>query len=292
MKINKRKLMLFGLPVLCLVLVSAVVLPYLFSRQTTIDTAQTLKGIGINVETVPCNAGYTCLGDSIKIESTADRDRTVQVTTTEEVGIEVSYVGILELDNKDSSWALTPNDGTDATLKYTVVGEEFGYSLNAEGLETETEYSLIYYADKPDRFVDWGGNNPGAMIVTAFSDSEGNLVLEGSVELGMNLPSPNDANINEHDYSGELDNYLHAHGAKIWVVPTNALPTVYPSDDAWAFWSASGILFETDLIWYSDSTNELTIPANSFIEFYPQYVVSPSIVTGNYELTTEVIALN
>ena len=37
----------------------------------------------------------------------------------------------------------------------------------------------------------------------------------------MDLPSPPDANIDVFDYSLAPDNYKHAHGAKIWLVPAD-----------------------------------------------------------------------
>ncbi|MCK5040180.1 MAG: YncE family protein [Candidatus Aenigmarchaeota archaeon] len=128
------------------------------------------------------------------------------------------------------------------------MGPEFEYELTANGLQTNTEYSLIYYADEPDRFNNWGGDNPGALIVEATSDSNGNLVVSGSVDLGMNLPSYPDANmdINEHDYCGAPDFYSHCTGAKIWLVPSSDY-----SEPGLTAWNPNNYLFETDLIDYN-----------------------------------------
>src|SRR3989344_9607036 len=76
---------------------------------------------------------------------------------------------VLQLENKDTNWDPVLNDNVDASVNFNDAGPTFDYTLNARGLEPNTEYSLIYYADKPDRFVDWGGDNPGALIGTGFS---------------------------------------------------------------------------------------------------------------------------
>ena len=161
----------------------------------------------------------------------------------------------LVLENKDASWNIIL-DPTGGILDYNASGPTFDYQFQATGLTPSIDYSLIYYADQPDRYVNWGGDNPGALIATFTTDGSGNIAATtGSKDLDMNLPCPPDANmdINNHDYSGSPDFYLHATGAKIWLVPTSALPTPYPDDGGWAFWGPLGILFETDLIWYNDT---------------------------------------
>jgi len=177
----------------------------------------------------------------------------------------ISYDSSLTLENKDSSWQPITGDGIQAILQYNSVGQEFEYSLSATGLASSTNYSLIYYADKPNRFENWGGNNPGALIATIITDESGNIDTPSSIDLGMDLPSPNDANIDEYNYclskedGGTGDMYNHCHGAKIWLVPTGALPDPYPGDGIWQFWNAAGILFETDLITYVEDDEGPTI---------------------------------
>ena len=171
----------------------------------------------------------------------------------------------LILENKDASWAVI-GDSTQGTLVYFSTGPEFKFKFNATGLTSSTNYSLIYYADKPDRYVDWGGDNPGALIANFTTDGSGVIPATSwqSVELNMNLPCPPDANIAEYDYSGPPDNYTHAHGAKIWLVPTVYLPANWPNDGAWMNWNAtivSKILFETDLISYTDTGSSVSLTA-------------------------------
>jgi len=161
-------------------------------------------------------------------------------------------VELLILENKDASWNIIDTDNRIATLIYTPEEPTFNYNLFGVGLDSKTDYSLIYYADKPDRFVNWGGNNPGKLITTGTTDKNGVLVMHGEKDLYMDLPSGDDANIDEYDYRNAPDFYHNAHGAKIWLVPTDALPSAgYPGDGDWAFWNVGGILFETDLISYT-----------------------------------------
>jgi len=173
----------------------------------------------------------------------------------------------LILENKDSSNWTVIEDGIQGTLVYYSSGPEFKFKFNATGLDNNTGYSLIYYADKPDRFVEWGGDNPGALIANFTTDGSGDIAATSwqSVELNMDLPCHPDANIDEYDYSGPPDNYTQAHGAKIWLVPTVYLPDTWPNDGAWMNWNAtivSEILFETDLISYTDTGSSVSLTAD------------------------------
>ena len=169
------------------------------------------------------------------------------VLTTDEVAVTASEA-VLILENKDSTtWVVIP-DGTLGVLSYNLSGPTFDYAFNGYGLEDGEDYSLIYYADYENRYVNWGGDNPGALIGTGTADGSGNLVMSGSPDLGMDLPSEPDANIDTHDYSGPPDNYANAHGAKIWLVPSDCYTE--PEVDVW---SPDDFLFETDLIWYTDT---------------------------------------
>lgn len=154
----------------------------------------------------------------------------------------------LVLENKDSDWKLILEDGIGATVTYNVAGPEICYDVVGTGLHSETEYILIYYADKPDRFVNWGGNNPGALIGTGTTDESGDLSMSGVIDLNMNLPCEPDWNINPDPDYCETDGYDHCCGAKLWLVPSSD----YAEPEMIA-WNPTTYLFETDLISYTDT---------------------------------------
>jgi len=177
-----------------------------------------------------------------------------------------AYGSSLTLENKNASWQPITGDGIYGILNYNSAGLTFDFSFSATGLTPSANYSLIYYADKPDRFVDWGGDNPGALIANFTTDGSGNIAATaGSVELNMDLPCDPDANIAEISYCGAPDYYTNCYGAKIWLVPTGYLPSTWPNDGSWMNWNAtivSKILFETNLITYDDTGSSVSLTAN------------------------------
>jgi len=161
-----------------------------------------------------------------------------------------SNVAFVELWEKDpATWGIV-EEGAWGKLKYNLEGPTFDFVFNGHGLEIDTEYSLIYYADYENRYVNWGGDNPGALIASGTSNEWGDIHLMGSVELNMDLPHPDDANKSIHAYNGTPDFYTNAHGAKIWLVPSSAYDAGNTKVTAW---QPTRFLFETDLIWYDDT---------------------------------------
>lgn len=167
-----------------------------------------------------------------------------------------SYPGTrtLVLENKNTNWKVL-DDTTKGTLTYNTTGEKFTGTFEATGLTVSTSYTLVYYADKDPRFQEWGGNNPGAVIATFSSDTSGDIVSGNiDVELGMDLPSSPDWNINPIpnycDKNNTHDDYNTCAGAKIWLVLTDDL-TSGPNLPL-VSWNPSDYLFETDLINYND----------------------------------------
>lgn len=130
-------------------------------------------------------------------------------------------------------------------MTFRTAGPEFWFVFNGHGLEPNTDYSLIYYADP------WPGDNPGALIASGTSNRGGNLHLAGSIDLGIDLPDSADAN-----YPG---------GAKIWLIPSayydstgcavTGWPGPYNADPGVPSWQAApaGWLFEHNLITYHDT---------------------------------------
>ncbi len=169
------------------------------------------------------------------------------ITTT---AVPVANRKALILENKDpaDAWNII-DDNRVATLIYNPRGNNFNYALIGSGLEPNTEYSLIYYADKAERFTYWGGDNPGALIGIGTTTTNGNLAMDGSINLNMNLPCPPDANIDGVDYTIE-DGYSNAHGAKLWLVPSS---DYNEGEKRVTVYNPTDYLFETDLISYTDT---------------------------------------
>lgn len=140
-----------------------------------------------------------------------------------------SNVAHLYLYQKDdTNWQII-DSGTWGKMTYNLAGPTFDFVFNGHGLQPNTDYSLIYYADP------WPGNNPGALIASGMSNDGGNINLAGSVELGMDLPGPDDAN---------------TAGAKIWLVPSSD----YDADtNSMTAWNQAQYLYEHNLITYNDT---------------------------------------
>lgn len=207
----------------------------------------------------------------------------------------------LLLENKDASWDVI-NDDIWAELLFNPCCPTFVYEIEVHAA-SETEYGLVYYADQQDRYVNWGGN-PLKEIITFTTDINGDYSGTGSVNLGMYLPVDGDWNIGPGaDYSQPPDNYVHAKGAKLWIVPT----TDYDSEGLTG-WNPATYLFETNLVFYFDCDLELP---SWFGEIYPlttlvsgnSYTIDPKesicLITeicldwaaypGTYETTTKVV---
>lgn len=167
----------------------------------------------------------------------------------------------LLLENKDTSWDVIDETGgtpeIQGFLTYKTASDNFDFTLDYYGLAAATSYSLIYYADKQDRFDDWGGDPLGKVIKTFTSDGDGIGTETGNVELGMDLPHYDDWNgsgaANYCDDANGFDDYNTCRGAKIWLVLTNDL-TSGPNIPL-VSWNPVSYLFETDLINYNDTSN-------------------------------------
>jgi len=211
----------------------------------------------------------------------------------DEPGVETSYWSTLKLENKDTSnWQPITNDNIEGTLTYELAAPTFNYEFEATGLEANTEYSLIYYADKQDRFVNWSGDNPGALIGTFTTDESGNIpTTKGSKNLAMNLPHADDwngvADPNYCDKNNGFDDYDLCRGAKIWLVPS----TDYNENKkALTAWNPTTYLFETDLITYddTDSDGEALYLGEGMLNFFVKNDLVINLAPGEYKVKTEV----
>ena len=139
-----------------------------------------------------------------------------------------AHLNLFEKDG-DPDWNIV-DDGAWGKMKFNLSGPTFDFVFNGKGLEPNTEYSLIYYADP------WPGDKPGALIAEGISNKGGNIHLEGFTELNMDLPDPADEN--------------YPDGAKIWLV----LSEDYDKDNTKMIaWNPEKYLFENNLITYDDT---------------------------------------
>ena len=203
------------------------------------------------------------------------------------IGITTTYWNSVTLRNKDlTTWAEI-NPDTNAVLKYELAADEFNYELEATGLDTETSYTLMYYADRQDRFNNWGGDHPGAKILTAITDDAGKLSLVGSKNLNKNLPHDNDWNGSaDANYCTEAsDKYDLCRGAKIWLVPTSDY-----SDKAVDWTNANKYLFETDLIVYDDTDADgeaLLLGEGTLTNFFVKNAFAINMQPAVYTITSK-----
>ena len=304
---QRKKLIALLATFLFIGIASAAIIPYFGRIETTVNVTQAVLLDGKDY-TTPIIREISGTGGQIlyschTVENLGDISATVKLSweANDTEGINVEYfinTATLVLENKDpTSWEII-EDSRKATLTYNLVGSAFTYKIVAVGLEPNTEYSLIYYADfEPERFTYWGGNNPGALIGTMTTDEHGYFSVSNTTDLNMDLPSAPDANIDIYDYSGPPDYYNHAHGAKIWLVPS----TDYDAEAKKLIaWNPTTYLFETDLIVYIDldqslhllhpdppTTTEIVIPAHTTIEFVIRFKFAPNAY-GTYVVTTTV----
>ena len=155
----------------------------------------------------------------------------------------------LVLDNKDPTMWDPISDDYLIELTYNPCCPTFDWSLEGRVPLYSTEYVLIYYADQPDRFVDWGGA-PALELAIVNSDSEGYISDSGSTGLGdTSFPFETDWNIgSEADYYTS-DGYCHAKGAKIWLIP---IADYDGTGEVMTGWNPQNYMFETDLVVYFD----------------------------------------
>jgi hypothetical protein len=167
------------------------------------------------------------------------------------------------MQNKDSGYNMMPPDEIVALLKYDSLAETFNYNFMANGLTVGDEYDLIYYAD---------GSYSGLFIDSNIADTNGNLTIVGSKDLGMDLPNSSDTN--------------HPYGAKIWLVRadqyiegTNLIGD-WSSRDEWFFDNWPG------LIRYTKSTNGN--PFQSETVYFSDLAASPQLGTDHDYSTANV----
>ena len=201
-----------------------------------------------------------------------------------------TYDSSVTLENKDSSWDVI-DDGFSATVEYNASGDVFAWRAygtvpNFSPPESEPngnphDYALIYYADEDDRFVDWGGDNPGAFLgVFQVSNAEGSVGAfdSGDVEtsLTINMPESPDYNIDPFpwdEYCSEVtDDFTRCCGAKLWIVPCDDY-----DEPGMTAWNPADYLFETDFIWYDNTNHDLDPEMREPDTEYSNYQVGDTV---------------
>jgi len=244
---NKKYIAFSFVALLALTLVSAGLITYYGSVETTIDVTQPILVNGeisefVTTVSIDNMAGAEpFLGDAISIENSANFPVTVQIIDdsykTVNDGIDISYVGLMNFVDKD---LVTGVEGTNTKeIVYTITGEEF----IATGIPTG--YKLIYYPDMD------GGFAENVLNILVYGDGFPSLPV--SKDIG-------------DDYCTNPFNLgaLVCNGAKLWLVEND-----YVDDLKLGDWDTSKILFETDLITYTASSNgKVLVPANSELIVY------------------------
>lgn len=257
-----KKFLIFGLVgILVLGVITAIGYYALFSASFTVSSAIVMSGEN-EQELSPTYAGENIIGEQITISNLAPTERIITLSDDGGEDVSVSYISELELTQKDVDfnadvWNII--DGEKATVRYTLIGDEFEAEV-MNGLKEG--YELVYYKDNSDRF-----NSPAKAV--RLNDIAGNL------------PYEDDANKDEYDYC-LTEEYSTCHGAKIWYVPSSAI-----LEDGSLDWSqADNFLFETKLVQYNQES-ELTIYGEDSLEITPIYHIS-NYAEGDYEVTTTI----
>ena len=140
----------------------------------------------------------------------------------------------LYLYEKDpTTWQIVENSAW-GKLRYNLAGDEFKYRFNGHGLESKTDYSLIYYPE-PQTTWPWGVT----IIDSGVTNKGGNIKLAGSIDLNMDLDGP-------------ADPYNPDGGAKIWLVLTEDITYINGVSHI-SGWNPTEYLFENNLIKYTDT---------------------------------------
>ena len=273
---NKKKLLMFGLPLLAVALVSAALLSYFGIITINADIEQSViidgktEAIIHEIPQVAPGGESFCFLHKVKNYASIDIPVSLNTTCTSTAGdtsgvcggveskvYEVPETTTLHLESKDpTTW--TVNGSMKADLTYDPVNPTFKGTLTTSGLNA-VEYALIYYPDQEDRFASDKWNGAGGIVIATFTDDVTGLSIEK--DLGINLPNTGDWNINPSpdycDNHNGFDDYAHCKGAKIWIVPTSDLDS---GNLPLKVWNPSSYLFETDLITYSDCTFPAGLP--------------------------------
>jgi len=259
---NKKKLLMFAIPMLAIGLVAALVGYYaMFSVSFSVLPSIVAEGDLVQ-ELGEVYDGEPITGEPITLTNDAPTSRTLTITDDSIEDIEVSYLSSLSLTQKDTStWATI---GDPITITYTVVGDSFEVTGVPEG------HSLIYYKDDDSN-----------------TDDEDRLLTIGEIgTTDSNLPHSEDWNwgelANYCDLVNGYDDYNQCKGAKLWIVPTL---DIVDDDLTWS--NMADYYYELDLIQYN-AEGQIVLSPGASLTITPVYNISIG-VSGEQTITTTVV---
>jgi hypothetical protein len=293
---NKKKLMMFGLPILMIGLVTAALLSHLGQIITTVDVEQGLYLDGNDWET-PTEESFEMTSfksgrflSEHNLDNQANIDADVNLSTTCEYDgsysndsceyIEVSYLlpidfaysqiwtengdVLVEINDTDDGWlqwtytAVTPS--TSGTLKMTVEIDNptgFGITTFDDGSHDGWYY---YDADGVVRISDYDGSNK----ISGFDFVETNLVTEG-----LQVRIRKDVLNNTFMWQG----FANFHLAANWI----------ELDKSGSPWVPTGVGVIRQAM-----VQPLNVPSNSIVEFVTKTQFPIETIPGEYTLKTKI----
>ena len=251
-----KKLLMPLMAILGIALVSAIGYYAIFSATITVAPSITLS--------TDCSDSLNALdgeitnGKDCTLTNVAETKRNLVITNNADTieGIDVSYIGTLELAQKDlETWDV---EGATKTITYTIIGDE----LTADVPEG---YTLIYYP-----------NTEGDVFTTNVAN-----VLVYDSDTFPNLPISLDVG-DDYCNNGHNPDAKQCVGAKLWLIEgteSEALAKL-------SAWDATEFLFETELIQYN-ADGEITLSPGASLTITPVYTIAPGVL-GSATITTEV----
>ena len=254
---NKKFITLVLPIILGVVLVAAIGYYAVFSATFNVVPAITLSG-ECEDTLGDVYSGDVVEGSECIITNDAPTERDLVLTNDATEGIEVSYIGELQLSMKDTTtWEAF---GDSITVGYTVIGDSFEVTGVPEG------YTAIYYKDEVVGLEGRVVNPQPAISIVGIGD----------------LPEIDDANVDAlTDYTQSPDFYNQMKGAKLWIVSTSDLTG---EELNWA--NMGTYYYEMDLIQYN-SDGEIVLYSGASLTITPVYDIGVG-VTGEQTVTTTV----
>lgn len=270
-----KKILLFGiLPVLAICLVAAGLLTYYgqIQQEVTVDQAVILDCPNNDCTESPVSvfSGDSLVSEIYILTNLASTSRDVLLETSYgqeiddgEIITEYSLMGVLELTGKSDCYAegqcLLENEPK-AIVHYTIVGNEFIYSVESEHITVE-DYTLVYYPDYNYQYT--------ADVIPV--DNIGSFPVQEDSNGDASTSTYCANNLNPDD--------VNCVGGKLWLIPTDMINF---DTNKIIGWNGDAYLFETDLITYDKENwkvngDSLTLEAGESLSFV---VVNEFMTTG------------